>query len=82
VTSRHSSRLPQPGELPSIVFRALFPEFELRTLGGLHVAVPKGTPWYAGYSLGEVARQISTAPSPGTDSGPGGQPSCSPARST
>ena len=28
MTARQSSRLPQPGELPSIVFRALFSEFE------------------------------------------------------
>jgi hypothetical protein len=82
VTARQSSHLPQPGELPAIVFRALFSEFELRTLGGLHVAVPKGTPWYAGHSLGEVARQISAASAPGPGRGPGGQPGCSQARST
>jgi hypothetical protein len=82
VTAGQSSRLPQPGELPSIVFRALYSEFELRTLHGLHVAVPKGTPWYAGHSLGEVARQISAALAPGPECCPDGQPGCSSARGT
>ena len=166
MTAREGERLPRPGELPSIVFRALYSEFELRTLGGLHVAVPKailsrfsgvqhvndgpssrvvdtviwggcprrtrsrvirvtcasplvaaafcsasrarslhvdmsmtknrrsqprsggmleitfGTPWYAGYSLGEIARQNSAGPATGPDRGPGGQPGCSQARST
>jgi hypothetical protein len=41
VTAREDERLPQPGELPAIMFRALYSGFELRTVGGLHVAVPK-----------------------------------------
>jgi hypothetical protein len=41
------------------VFRALYAEFDLHTVGGTHVVVPRGTPWFAGHSLGEIARQIS-----------------------
>jgi hypothetical protein len=48
--------------------------------GGM-LEITKGTPWYAGYSLGEVARQISADPATGLDRGPGGQPGCSQARS-
>ena len=47
------------GKLTARVFRALYPEFELRTVEGLHVVVPRGTPCFAGSSLGDVARQIS-----------------------
>jgi hypothetical protein len=47
------------GELTARVFRALYPDFELRTVDRTHVVVPRGTPWYAGPSLGELARQIS-----------------------
>ena len=61
-----------PADLPTRLFRALFPDFDLRTAGGLHVAVPRGTLWYAGQSLGEVARQISTAPGPDPNPRPGG----------
>jgi hypothetical protein len=28
---------------------------------GTHIVVPHGTPWFAGPSLGEIARQISEA---------------------
>jgi hypothetical protein len=51
-----------PADLPARVFRALFADFELRTVGSTHVAVPKGTPWYAGPSLAALARQISSSP--------------------
>ena len=56
-----------PRDLAARLFRALYCEFELRDLGGTHVAVPKGTPWYAGPTLSEIARQISSAPPPGPD---------------
>ena len=61
-----------PADLPARLFRALFPDFDLRTVSGLHVAVPRGTLWHAGQSLGEVARQISTAPGPDPNPRPGG----------
>jgi hypothetical protein len=51
-----------PADLPARVFRALYADFELRTLGGIHVAVPKGTRWYAAPSLASLARQISSVP--------------------
>lgn len=58
------------GELAARVFRALYPDFELRTVDRTHVAVPRGTPWYAGPSLGELARQISgRAQQPGRRAG-------------
>ena len=82
MTARQGPRLPQPAEFPSIVFRALYSQFELRTIGGLHIAVPKGTPWYAGRSLSEVARQISAAPATSPDCSQSGPPGCSTARST
>jgi hypothetical protein len=51
----------QPGrdDLTRRIFRALYAQFDLRTIGATHVVVPTGTPWFAGDSLGEVARQIS-----------------------
>ncbi len=61
-----------PPALPARLFRALFAQFELRTIGGVHIAVPAGTRWYAGTSLGEIARQISAA-SPGPVPRTGGQ---------
>ena len=51
-----------PPDLAARLFRALYSGFELRTVGTVHVAVPRGTPRYAGDSLGEVARQISSTP--------------------
>jgi hypothetical protein len=51
----------EPGrdELTRRVFRALYPEYDLRTVHDTHVAVPKGSLWFAGKSLGDIARQIS-----------------------
>jgi hypothetical protein len=49
------------------LFRAMYPEFDLRTVGGIHVVVPSGTPWFAGTSLGEIARQISEYEHPDQD---------------
>ena len=55
-----------PRDLAARLFRALYSGFELRTVGGTHVAVPRGTPWYAGHTLSDLARQISSAIPPGT----------------
>ena len=41
------------------MFQALYWDFDLYTVGGTHVAVPRGTPWFSDASLGSVARQIS-----------------------
>jgi hypothetical protein len=45
--------------LTTRVFRALYPQFDLRTVNGTLVVVPKGTPWFSSGSLGNIARQIS-----------------------
>lgn len=66
-----------PHDLAARLFRALYPELDLRVLGDLHVAVPKGAPCYTGRTLSEIVRQISTASAPGPDRDPGGQPGCS-----
>ena len=62
----------QPGQdkLTPRIFRALDTEFDLHTIGGTHVAVPKGTPWFSGRSLGEIARQISEYEYPHADRPP------------
>lgn len=48
-----------PDNLTARVFRALYPDFDLHTVAGIHIAVPKDTPCFAAPSLGEIARQIS-----------------------
>jgi hypothetical protein len=54
-------RTPQPRTetLTSRIFRALYRDYDLHTLPGTHVAVPKGTPWFTGHSLSDIAQQIS-----------------------
>jgi len=56
-----------PDNLTAIVFRALYRDFDLITIGVVHIVVPKGTPLLTGDSLGEIARRISaaSAPAPG-----------------
>jgi hypothetical protein len=53
-----------PRNLTSVVFRALYPDYELMTLGVLHIVTPKGTPVFIGDSLGQIARQLSGHPTP------------------
>ena len=64
----------QPGrdDLTERIFRALYQEFDLRTINGTYVVVPKGTPWFAGTSLGGIARQISDQDHPGPAASPAG----------
>ena len=50
---------PAPDDLTARVFRALYQRFDLHTFGGTYIATLKGVPFFAGRSLGEVARQIS-----------------------
>ena len=52
------------GDLTARLFRALYREFDLYTVGGTHIAVPAGTPRFAGPSLGTIARQISARQHP------------------
>ena len=51
----------RPGgdELTARVFRALYGAYDLHSVEGVHVVVPRGTPCFAGSSLGDIARQIS-----------------------
>jgi hypothetical protein len=65
---------PGRDELTLRLFRAMYPEFDLRTVGGIHVVVPRGTPWFAGTSLGEIARQISEFEHPDRDPADPGSP--------
>jgi len=50
---------PGPDALAGRVFGTLFADFDLVTIDGTHIAVPKGAPCSAGRSLGEIVRQIS-----------------------
>jgi hypothetical protein len=64
----------QPGgdDLTARIFQALDPEFDLRAINGTYVVVPKGVRWFAGHSLGNIARQISDHPGSAADlAGPG-----------
>jgi hypothetical protein len=58
---RGGEAVSDPGrdELTARVFRALYGAYDLHSVEGLHVVVPRGTPCFAGSSLGDVARQIS-----------------------
>ena len=53
-----ATQLP-PDNLTGRVFRALYQDLDLHTVAGIHIAVPKGTPYFAAPSLGEIAWQIS-----------------------
>jgi hypothetical protein len=48
-----------PSDLAARLFRALYTDYDLHTIGDVHVAVPKGAPCYAGRTLSEIARQVS-----------------------
>ena len=53
----------QPGrdDLIMRIFRALYQQFDLHTIDGTYVVVPKGTPWYAGpLSATSPARSATT----------------------
>lgn len=49
----------RPGDLAAFVFRALYPGYDLHVTSGSYLVLLKGTPWYAGPSLGAIARQLS-----------------------
>jgi hypothetical protein len=62
---------PQSGDdLTARIFRALYAGFDLRTAGGVHVAVPTGVACFTGRSLGQIARQISDYEYPQEDTAP------------
>jgi hypothetical protein len=53
---------PPRRDLTALVFRALYPGYDLHAIGGLHVVVPRDTPCYADRSIAAIARQISQRP--------------------
>ena len=70
---------PQSGDdLAARIFRALYAGFELRTAGGVHVAVPRGVACFTGRSLGEIARRISACENPQEDTAPDGREAAGP----
>jgi hypothetical protein len=50
---------PSRDDLTPRIFRALYEDFDLLTIGVIHIVTPKGTPVFIGDSLGDIARQIS-----------------------
>jgi hypothetical protein len=48
--------------LATRVFRALYRDYELHHLDGIHVVARKGDPVWIGASLGRITREISAAP--------------------
>jgi hypothetical protein len=50
---------PDGDNLTARVFRALYQAYDLHWVAGIHIAVPAGSPCFAGPSLGAIARQIS-----------------------
>jgi len=58
---------PHPDNLTSVIFRALYPEFDLIAIGGTYVVVPTGSLVLVGDSLGAIARQISEIQNPETE---------------
>jgi hypothetical protein len=75
---------PAGDDLTARIFRALYHAYDLHSVAGIHVAVPKGSPFFAGPSLGAIARQISghehPAPPPGPVPAPPLHPRRTPAR--
>ena len=70
-TSASTASQPSRDNLTPRIFRALYENFDLLTIGVTHIVTPKGTPIFIGDSLGQIARQISdhehqdpAAPSP------------------
>jgi hypothetical protein len=78
---------PDGDGLTARVFRALYQAYDLHTIAGIHVAVPKGSPCFTGPSLGAIACQISqhehpAPPAPGPAPAPLPQPRRHPPRTT
>jgi hypothetical protein len=62
-----STSRPHPDTLTCRIFRALYGDFDLHTLGVGYVAVPTGTPVFTGHRLSDIAWQISQLERPGHD---------------
>jgi hypothetical protein len=72
---------PGGDDLTARVFRALYQDFDLHQIAGIHIAVPKGAPCCTGPSLAAIARQISARGHPAPAAAPGVPPPL-PARRT
>ena len=55
---------PPPEDLLTRVVRALYPGYDLHTLAGTWLALPKGTLWFTAPAIGEIARQIAVREHP------------------
>ena len=53
-----------PDNLTSAVFKALYLDYDLMTIGGAYVVVPAGSLVLTGSSLGHIARQIADRVNP------------------
>ena len=58
-TGQMGDEHPSREDLTALVFQALYPGYQLGATDGIHIVTPKGTPWFAGPSLGAIARLIS-----------------------
>ena len=58
-TPASSAAQPSRDDLTPRIFRALYNDFDLLTIGVIHIVTPKGVPVFIGDSLGQIARQIS-----------------------
>ena len=72
--SDQASTAGQPGrdDLTTRIFRALYHDYDLLTIGPVHIVTPKGTPVFTGHSLAQIARQISDRPAPAAPGTPAG----------
>jgi len=59
LTPAAGSGRPDGDDLPARVFRTLYQAYDLHSVAGVHIAVPTGSPCFAGPSIGAIARQIS-----------------------
>jgi hypothetical protein len=62
-----STTQPLPDTLTCRLFRALYDDFDLHTLGFGYVAVPAGTPVFTGLRLSDIAWQLSQHEQHGPD---------------
>jgi hypothetical protein len=70
MTAASASGQPSRADLTERIFRALYPEFDVRAINGTYVVIPNGVRWFAGHSLGTIARQISDYPGPAASPSP------------
>jgi hypothetical protein len=57
---QETTDMTHPDELTARVFRALYSQYDLLTIGVIHIVTPKGTPVFISDSLGQIARQLTS----------------------